>query len=649
MMETTSGPARVLATAACLAAGVVAGSAHADPVPLEDFFRHARVNEAVMSPSGRYIAATVTAGEKNRLALVIIDVQAPKTWRAIAALTNADVHSVRWIGNDRLTYFPTDDKEPGVHVALPVTRTIDREGKKDEIAAAPPWVVPYGGNGEVIYQKGNYDGHNELQSTSLYRTTVVPSSGPRLISAGAPNFARYWALDYKGEPRVAVSVRQRDYKLYAKVTPDAPWTLVQQYDLADGLADNIPIPLFVDAQNQAYVATRNGRDKKELYRFDLAKKFEDGKAIMSLDGYDFTGALRIGTESRVLGIDYVTDAGGTAWLVPEMKQLQAAVDNLLPGTINMLDCGACQNPEFVLVKSWSDHQPTVFRLYNAKNGDMIVLALARPWIKANEMAAREMMRFPARDGLSIPVHVTQPNGRIGPAPAVVMVHGGPNVRGGEWAWDAESQFLASRGYVVIEPEFRGSTGFGMKHYESGLKQWGTGMIDDIADATRWAIKQGYADPRRICIAGASYGGYATLVGLVRYPDLYRCGVAWAAVTDLDMLFTSNWSDLSDYTKEYRLPFTLGDPDTDKQLLQETSPINLTSKLTQPLLLAHGKLDYRVPIRHGAKFYDTLNATNKNVEWVIYPDEGHGWYLEADDFDFWGRAEKFLAKNLRDAK
>jgi dipeptidyl aminopeptidase/acylaminoacyl peptidase len=351
----------------------------------------------------------------------------------------------------------------------------------------------------------------------------------------------------------------------------------------------------------------------------------------------------------VLGINYLTDARGTAWLVPEMKKLQADVDKLLPGTVNMLDCGLCQNPGYVLVKSWSDHQPMVFRLYNAKSGSMEVLALARPWIKAGEMATREMMRFEARDGLSIPVHVTLPNGRSGPAPTVVMVHGGPNLRGGEWVWDDESQFLASRGYVVIEPEFRGSTGFGMKHYEAGLKKWGTGMIDDVADATKWAVKQGYADPRRICIAGASYGGYATLMGLIRYPDLYRCGIAWAAVTDLEMMFSSNWSDLSDYHKEYRLPILLGDPDADKQMLKDTSPVNLVAKLTQPLLIAHGKLDPRVPIRHGAKFYDAVSSNNKNVEWVVYPDEGHGWYLEADDFDFWGRAEKFLAKNLHDAK
>jgi dipeptidyl aminopeptidase/acylaminoacyl peptidase len=203
--------------------------------------------------------------------------------------------------------------------------------------------------------------------------------------------------------------------------------------------------------------------------------------------------------------------------------------------------------------------------------------------------------------------------------------------------------------VVIEPEFRGSTGFGMKHYEAGLKKWGTGMIDDVADATKWAVKQGYADPKRICIAGASYGGYATLMGLIRYPDLYRCGIAWAAVTDLEMMFSSNWSDLSDYHKEYRLPILLGDPDADKQMLKDTSPVNLVAKLTQPLLIAHGKLDPRVPIRHGAKFYDAVSSNNKNVEWVVYPDEGHGWYLEADDFDFWGRAEKFLAKNLHDAK
>ena len=137
------------------------------------------------------------------------------------------------------------------------------------------------------------------------------------------------------------------------------------------------------------------------------------------------------------------------------------------------------------------------------------------------MAEREFKHFAARDGLTIPVHVTRPPGQAGPAPMVVLVHGGPWARAAGWAWEPGSQFLASRGYLVVEPEFRSSTGYGSKLFRAGWKQWGLTMQDDVADAARWAIAQGLADPKRICIAGASYGGYATLMGLIRDPALFR--------------------------------------------------------------------------------------------------------------------------------
>src|SRR5450830_808309 len=152
----------------------------------------------------------------------------------------------------------------------------------------------------------------------------------------------------------------------------------------------------------------------------------------------------------------------------------------------------------------------------------------------------------------IPAWLTLPHGGAGKKlPMVVLVHGGPYVRGHVWGWNANAQFLASRGYAVLEPEFRGSTGYGFDHFKAGWKQWGLAMQNDIADGTRWAIAGGVADPRRICIAGASYGGYATLMGLVNDPELYRCGIDWVGVTDIDLLFSGHWSFSSDLPDDYK--------------------------------------------------------------------------------------------------
>jgi dipeptidyl aminopeptidase/acylaminoacyl peptidase len=171
------------------------------------------------------------------------------------------------------------------------------------------------------------------------------------------------------------------------------------------------------------------------------------------------------------------------------------------------------------------------------------------------------------------------------------------------------------------------------------------MQDDVTDATRWAIEQGHVDPRRICIAGASYGGYATLVGLAREPGLYRCGVAWVAVSEIDLLYSSVWSDMSDTYKDYGMPVLIGDRKADAAQLAANSPVNLAPGIRQPVLLAYGANDVRVPIVHGERMRDALAPHNKQVEWLVYPDEGHGWAHTDNEVDFWTRVEAFLAREL----
>jgi dipeptidyl aminopeptidase/acylaminoacyl peptidase len=226
------------------------------------------------------------------------------------------------------------------------------------------------------------------------------------------------------------------------------------------------------------------------------------------------------------------------------------------------------------------------------------------------------------------------------------------VRGKSWGWDPQVQFLASRGYAVLEPEYRGSTGFGSKHFRAGWKQWGLKMQDDIADGTRWAAAQGYADPKRVCIAGASYGGYATLMGLINDPDLYQCGIDWAGVTDINLLYDGHWnftSDLPDGWKQYGMPSLVGDQVKDAEQLKATSPLLQAARIKQPLLLAYGGADQRVPLPHGTKFYKAVKETNPNVEWIEYEEEGHGWALPKNRVDFWSRVEKFLDKNIGAAR
>jgi dipeptidyl aminopeptidase/acylaminoacyl peptidase len=643
----------------------------ADPVPLGDFFRRATVTEAVVSPSGRYIAMTQPAPESGRQRLIVVDLKDTSKSKLLATFTNADIVHASWVNDRRLVFSVVDRLLPGVQnwgsglfavaidddllprrlikgyygleVSTPARAGVDRElSSKHRLFA-----TLRDGSDDVIVERTDIGGTGELNNTALLRLNT--STGAiRAISEGAPDHAFDWALDPEGMPRAALTRNDGRGRLYLRPDPKGPWVLNREYDIYDSQGAGIePLKVTSDGKLFAIGYAAKGRDTTSLMRLDLARP-DQAQDLMSLDGYDYAGHLILGVDDRVLGISYLTDARGTHWFDARLKKIQAEVDAALPGMVNRIDCGQCANPESVLVASWSDRQPVVYRLYDMKANTLAKLADSRPWIDANRMAKRDFQRFKARDGLSIPTFVTHPPGVTGPAPMVVLVHGGPFVRVGEWNWDEDSQFLASRGYVVVEPQFRGSTGFGWKLHRAGWKQWGLAMQDDVADAARWAVQQGYADPKRICIAGASYGGYATLMGLVRDPDLYRCGFEWAGVTDIDLMYSVHWSDFTDETKSYYMPMLVGDRVKDAQQLADTSPIKQAARITRPLLMAHGGVDQRVPIVHGTKFRDAVRVNNPNTEWVEYPLEGHGWFLEATDLDFWGRVERFLDKNLKNA-
>jgi dipeptidyl aminopeptidase/acylaminoacyl peptidase len=343
-------------------------------------------------------------------------------------------------------------------------------------------------------------------------------------------------------------------------------------------------------------------------------------------------------------VHYDAVAPGTVWFDPAMKALQAMIDARLPGLVNRLDPASCGCAQRVLVTSHSDRQPALYFLYDRSDDSLIAIGSSRPAVNPRQMADTDFFHIKARDGLEFPVYVTKPHGK-GPWPTVVLVHGGPWLRGWHWRWDPESQFLASRGYLVVKPEFRGSTGYGDALQIAGNRQWGLKMQDDIADATIWAAKQGLADPQRTCIAGASYGGYAALMGLVRYPDLYRCGVASSAVSDINLMYDAYWSDMGEDYKTWGMPVLVGDKAKDAAQLTATSPLAQAAKIQRPLLLAHGGLDERVPITHASKLLSALESNHAPVTWIEFKDEAHGWKKAANRIAYYERMQQFLDANI----
>jgi len=464
-----------------------------------------------------------------------------------------------------------------------------------------------------------------------------------LVRADVPIGVDRVVIDAGGTPRVATIQTDGVNHMLYKDPQAGTWREVGAWPYNS--ADNVS-PVLVTRSGQLYVSTYNGRDTVGLYRFDVATGKLDPEPVVGLKQFDFSGSLILGPDrDSLLGVRYETSEEITTWLDEGMKAVQQRIDKLLPSTINDLYLASEAVSDAVVVRSFSDTEPGFWQLYHRSTGKLTPLGTSMPGINPLQMADTSFLRFKARDGRDIPAYLTLPKGARKNLPMVVLVHGGPWVRGAHLDWKREVQFLATRGYAVLQPEFRGSQGYGRDHFTASWKQWGQAMQDDVADATRWAIGQGVADAKRICIGGASYGGYATLMGLIRNPELFRCGFEWVGVTDINLLYDLRFTNTSDEAKIYGLPVLIGDQTGDAAMLKAVSPLENASKITQPLLLAYGGMDRTVPIEHGKKFYEAVKQTNPRVEWIEYPREGHGWRYERTALDFWSRVDSFLVQNL----
>jgi dipeptidyl aminopeptidase/acylaminoacyl peptidase len=657
----------LLASAAAPDTPAVAAAA---PVPIAAFFDNSTFGGALLSPSGRYLAARASAPGR-RVLLGVVDLQT-NTLKVVAAYSDADIGHVVWVNDERLAFDVAErDVAPGDAFLGAGLYAVNRDGSNlrqladrrgqsfvseaTGISARKllPWhtfLMPQAGaqDSDSIYVTSpDFQNQRDGEAPNVKLLSLNTLTG-RTTSVRTPGHVDSWMLDHQGKPRLAVGHKHDLTIIYYLDPASEEWrTLASYRSYAQG--QDAITPSGFGPDGTLYVSARGGQDTESLYAFDYKTGKIKPEPLVETKGYDFSGGL-IANRARLLGVRYQTDAQGSAWFDPGMQALQAKIDKLLPSTVNVLSIAAAADAPWVLVRSYSDVQPSVYMLYNPQTGKLNMVGEARPGLDARRMAHQDALRYKARDGLEIPALLTMPPGtpKGAKVPLVVLVHGGPYVRGSAWGWNPESQFLASRGYAVLEPDFRGSTGYGAKHFKAGWKQWGLKMQDDIADGARWAIAQGIADPKRICIAGASYGGYATLMGLVNDPDLYRCGIDWVGVTDIQLLYDGHWSfksDMSDEWKEYGMPELVGDPVKDAGQLAATSPLRQAARINQPLLMAYGGADHRVPMYHGRKFYDAVTRTNKQVEWIEYQEEGHGWVLPKNRIDFWSRVENFLDKNI----
>jgi dipeptidyl aminopeptidase/acylaminoacyl peptidase len=631
------------------AAGLLCAAAFAQNPPAvspEPFFKHNDYGALRLSPSGKYLGALVPVNGRVTLAILSLE---NKSAKVIASVPGQDVAFFDWVNDDRLV-FTLFDLQSGAREQRGGggIYAIDREGGEfRELAAAIGkaansgvyvyhasllLAVPRDGSDDVLIESNTFSEHY----FDVYR--VNTRTGRRTLkSLDKPGSVVHWVADRSGAVRAAVT-SDRDTgesRWYWRASEDAKWVEQGRYAMRGPRI----MPVTFDGDGSLIVSSDVDRATDALYRYD-PDKHALGELLAAHPTHDLLEPLVYDrVKKRIVGVHYDAERPGYAWFDEDWARISAGIDKALPGHMNLLQRAG----DRVLVLSYSDTDPGQYYLLDLRNPSLQPVVAVRGAIKPEAMPHREAVRYAARDGLSIPAYLTLPRDK--PAkdlPLVVDVHGGPWVRGNLWGWDAEAAYLASLGYAVLQPEFRGSLGWGRKSFEASWKQWGLAMQDDLDDGVDWLVKRGMVDPARVCIMGASYGGYAVMMGLARDPQRWKCGINWIGVTDPALLFDVTWSDTwnSDQMR-YGAKQMIGDPDKEPELFKAASPLQNASRIKSPVLMAYGGEDVRVPVIHGERMRDALRKQGVPVEWVVYDDEAHGWIVEANNYDFYTRVAKFL--------
>jgi dienelactone hydrolase len=597
---------------------------------LEELTAPSGMTKATLSPDGRHIAAIIYNGTNHGLILVDTDTLAVKKlseggmvsqgfWRYNKAPRN-----VAWAGNDVIA----------VDYGLEA-ESMDLQGKKlRSLGESIIGLVGKGANaGKLIVMK---DSDNGQIARCDARTAECTKFGR------PPGKPIHWAFDRNGNLRAVTLINSAFFK---DVSTVANWYKPLDKDTWIKLAefsinDEYWVPVYVpDEPDTLVINSRIGRDTHALFNYDIVQRRQTellaghpSQDIVAWDGLDKTA------------LDYVATSGmlpQQVWFDPVMAGMQKQIDVLLPNRLNFISGDARRS---VLVRSKSDVDPGTWYFFDIPKKRLVTVGKVKPQLDPAQMRPMEVISYKAADGLTIPAYLTRPRQSALPAPMVVLIHGGPVARDG-WAWDAEVQLLANRGYLVFQPQFRGSSGFGRQFEEAGFGQWGKAMQDDITEGVRHLIAQGIADPRRVCIVGASYGGYAALWGLVKTPDLYRCAISFAGVTDIGYMF-SDWSDRSfnKVTREMMMR-RIGDKKMSAQLFDPVSPLLHAAQISAPVLLMHGRDDERVPISHGKKMRNALEEHGKPVTWLAFDDEGHGLSYVKNQILYYKTMLEFLGKHI----
>lgn len=636
--------------------------AAAGPIPIEYFTKYDAIGAIKISPDGKHIA--VMTGKYGRSAIALIHRTSKQVVGGARSADGFEIDDFHWVSNTRVIY-TIAEKQPGKIRPVPTGEILatDIDGRNQKFlygyrageitgthirGRQASYATP-----EVISTLQNDDKHiviaeypwREGISAWYFNPDAKPDislldvySGKKQILDNVPLAGATVLVDRDERVRFAMGRNAAlDQAVSWKPQPDSDWTAFE----LPGFREESIIPRIFGSDNQSVLFTgvRSGETLSALYRLDL--KTREVTRLHAFDNSGISDLVLDFAQKEAVGVFGYADKPLYHWLDANDRatRLYAALYKAFPGQ-NVHVASTTDDGHLAIVFVASDVNPGDYYVFDTKTMAADFLQPAMSWVNPRKMRPRESFAMKARDGLDLHGYITRPSGD-GPHPLIVLPHGGPHGVRDIWEFDWEAQLLASRGYAVLQLNYRGSGGYGVEFQSAGYRQWGKSMQNDLTDATHWAIEQKIAQPDRICIYGASYGGYAALMGVIREPKLYRCAIGYAGIYDLELMLSSADIPTSRSGRDY-LQLALGD---DREDLRSRSPVYNANKIEVPVLLIHGKADWRADFEQATRMKTALEKSQKQYEWMALRGEGHGVYDEETRRDVYEHILDFLARNL----
>jgi dipeptidyl aminopeptidase/acylaminoacyl peptidase len=603
-------------------------------IALEDFFKNPEKSSYQISPEGTRFS--YRAPYQDRMNIFVQEIGKDEAVQ-ITFETDRDIAGYTWANNNRILYLKDNggdenyklygvDIDGGNLVCFTDFENV-RAGIIDRLDDIPNEII-------ISMNKRN------PQVFDPYRLNI--ETGEMTILYENPGNISGWLTDHEGKLRVALAVTDmvNTSVLYRESEKDAFKPI-----LTTNFKESMT-PLFFTFDNKKlYAASNLGRDKSEIVIFDP----ETGKETESLFANEQVDVENLSYSKKrkvITKAYYTTDKVHYKFFDDESEAMYKRVKKELPD----YDCyftSTNTNEDKYLIRTYSDRSLGAYYFYDYVTDELSLIGEVSPWMNEEQMAPMKPIQYTSRDGLTIYGYLTLPVGvEAKNLPLVVNPHGGPWARD-QWGFNPEIQFLANRGYAVLQMNFRGSTGYGREFWEISFKQWGQTMQDDITDAVKWAISEGIADKDRVAIYGGSYGGYATLAGLAFTPDLYRCGVDYVGVSNMFTFMNT----IPPYWEPYRQMFyeMAGDPVKDSVMLAKVSPALHADKIVAPLFVAQGANDPRVNLAESDQMVEAMKLRGVDVEYLVKNNEGHGFRNQENRFDFYRAMEMFLETHMMKEK